>query len=89
MTADRGGAVEKTVKISYYAILREQSGTSEEVVKTAAVTVADLYAEVRSRHDFSLPKERMSVAVDDEFVTWERELADRDHVVFVPPVAGG
>jgi len=31
----------------------------------------------------------LKVAVNEEFAAWDRELADGDRVVFIPPVAGG
>lgn len=81
--------VGKTVSIRYFALLREERGLSTETVLTEASTVAQLYNEIRVRHDLSLPIERMSVAINDEFANWSTELSDRDVVVFVPPVAGG
>jgi molybdopterin synthase sulfur carrier subunit len=41
--------------IQYFAVLREQAGRSHERVTTTAATPADLYAELRGRHGFTLP----------------------------------
>jgi molybdopterin-guanine dinucleotide biosynthesis protein A len=77
------------LKIQYFALMREQSGRSEETVETLASTPADLYAELRARHGFTLPQEQLKVAVNSEFAAWSRRLAAGDAVVFIPPVAGG
>jgi len=79
----------KHVSIQYFAALREQVGLHEERVQTRATTPAELYAELRERHHFSLPVESLRVAVNDEFADWAQALADGDVVVFLPPVAGG
>jgi molybdopterin converting factor subunit 1 len=77
------------LRVQYFAILREQRGLNEEVVETASATAAQLYEELRARHGFSLPINRMRVVVNESFVDWEHTLSDGDRVVFVPPVAGG
>lgn len=79
----------KTVRVRYFAILREQRGLDEESVATAAATAAELYEELRIRHRFTLPAERLRVAVNDEFGSWGAAVRDGDALVFVPPVAGG
>ncbi|MDZ4837027.1 MAG: MoaD/ThiS family protein [Candidatus Melainabacteria bacterium] len=81
--------VGKTVRIRYFALLREERGLSAETISTEAATVGQLYNEMRSKHDFSLPQDRMSVAINDQFANWSEKLNDNDVVVFVPPVAGG
>jgi molybdopterin converting factor subunit 1 len=77
------------LKIQYYAILREQAGRSAESVETSAATPADLYAELQSRHRFTLAPAQLKVAVNSEFADWSCRLAPGDAVVFIPPVAGG
>jgi molybdopterin converting factor subunit 1 len=79
----------KTVRVRYFAILREQRGLDEESIATAAATAAELYEELRVRHRFTLPAERLRVAVNDEFGSWGAAVRDGDALVFVPPVAGG
>jgi len=79
----------KNVHIKYYAILREQRGASSDVVETCARTAAELYSEMKERYGFSLPHDRMSVAINDQFASWNDEIKSKDVVVFVPPVAGG
>lgn len=77
------------LKIQYFALLREQSGCSEETVDTAATTPADLYGELKARYGFTLTREQLKVAVNSEFASWSHRLAAGDAVVFIPPVAGG
>jgi molybdopterin converting factor subunit 1 len=78
-----------TVHIQYFAILREQRGLARESLTTAATTAAALYEELRTRHGFSLPVDRVRAAINEEFVAWETPLRDGQTVVFIPPVAGG
>ena len=77
------------LKVQYYAIMREQAGRSEEAIETSAGTPADLYAELSGRYRFSLAREQLKVAVNNEFCDWSRPLAAGDAIVFIPPVAGG
>lgn len=75
--------------IQYFAILREQRGLTNETLTTSALTPSALYNELRARHQFSLPADRVRAAVNDEFVAADATLRDGDRVVFIPPVAGG
>ncbi len=77
------------VRLHYYALFREQAGRQEEIVETAALTPAALYAELADRHGFKLPISQLKVAVNAAFDDWNRTLRDDDEVVFIPPVAGG
>jgi len=78
-----------TIQVQYFAILREQRGVSQEKLTTAASTPAALYDELRSRHNFTLPADRIRAAVNDTFIDSAAPLHDGDRVVFIPPVAGG
>ncbi|HEU5081474.1 MAG TPA: MoaD/ThiS family protein [Opitutaceae bacterium] len=75
--------------LTYFAILREQRGATEETVETDAPTARDLYDELKLRHRFSLPAERVRVAINGDFSDWSTELEDGQRVSFIPPVAGG
>jgi molybdopterin converting factor subunit 1 len=77
------------IQVQYFAILREQRGLATEDLTTQAATTAALYDELRARHGFSLPRERIRAAVNDAFVEASAPLRDGDRVVFIPPVAGG
>ena len=75
--------------IQYFAILREERGLPEEALQTHAENPAQLYHELKNRHGLSFPEERLKVAVNDEFTSWDVSLSDGDSVVFIAPVAGG
>jgi molybdopterin converting factor subunit 1 len=77
------------LKIQYFAFLREERGLSEETLQTQAKNPAQLFQELAQRHGISFPMDRLKVAINDEFTSWEAPLSDGDAVVFIPPVAGG
>lgn len=79
----------RTLRVQYYAILREQAGRSEETLDTSAATPAELYDELRRRHPFQLTASQLKVALNSEFSDWQTPLRHGDTVVFIPPVAGG
>jgi molybdopterin converting factor subunit 1 len=81
--------VSKTISVQYFAILREERGVPQEKLSTAAATPAALYDELRTRHHFTLPGDRVRAAVNDAFVAADTPLHEGDRVVFIPPVAGG
>lgn len=78
-----------TVHVQYFALLREQAGTTRETLATPARTPRELYDALRLRHPFTLDAELLRVAVNGEFGDWQQPLAEGDTVVFIPPVAGG
>jgi molybdopterin converting factor subunit 1 len=77
------------LRLQYFASLRERRGLSQEELVTSAATPAGLYAELSGRHGFTLPVERVRVAVNGEFAELTHPLKSGDEVVFIPPVAGG
>ncbi|MCA9406061.1 MAG: MoaD/ThiS family protein [Candidatus Omnitrophica bacterium] len=79
----------KIIKITYYALLREQRGLSEEEIQTTASTPAELYAELQKQHSFNLSTDILKVAVNNAFADWKISLKNGDHLTFIPPVAGG
>jgi molybdopterin converting factor subunit 1 len=78
-----------TIQVQYFAILREQRGVAQEKLSTTAATPGELYDELRSRYNFTLPANRIRAAVNDAFVDAATPLANGDRIVFIPPVAGG
>jgi len=79
----------REVRVHYYALLRDEAGCAEERLVTAGATAGELYAELRERYRFSLPPERLRVAINAGFAEWDTPLAAGDLIVFIPPVAGG
>jgi len=77
------------VTVLYFASLRDAAGTGEDTVDTEAASLRALYDQLRGRHGFALPAERLRVAVDGAFAHWDDALADGSEVAFIPPVSGG
>ena len=77
------------IRISYYAVLREQRGLDEENLLVESADLRELYLRLEKAYGFSLSQKQIFPAVNDEFCAWERPLLPGDHVVFIPPVAGG
>ena len=78
-----------SVRVQYFAVLREDAGRSEETLETPARTLGDLYDELRARYGFGLTRDRVKVVVNEAFDEWSRPVREGDTVVFIPPVAGG
>jgi len=79
----------RTIRVQYYALLREQAGRSDETLTTNSRTPRELYDELAARYPFTLPADLLRVAVNAEFGDWSQTLRTGDAVVFIPPVAGG
>ena len=79
----------KSVKLYYYAILREKAGMSHETRQTDAETFRELYGELCSLYNFPLDASRVRVAVADAYVDMDQAVEDGFEVTFIPPVAGG
>jgi molybdopterin converting factor small subunit len=77
------------ITLRYYAILREQRGLAEEIFVTTHTTPRMIYQDLSARYSFTLPVDRIGVAVGDAFADLDRPLVDGDTVIFIPPVAGG
>jgi sulfur-carrier protein len=82
-------AIKRSVKVRYFALLREERGLGEETIDTSADTLLDLYQELQSTHGFALPASKLRVAIKDEFVSFDTKVEDQADIIFVPPVAGG
>jgi molybdopterin converting factor small subunit len=89
MSKDQPRTSSIPVALRYFAILREQSGIAEEMLETVAPTAIDLYRELQGKYKFTLPADRVAVAINGSFSPSDRALAPGDSVVFIPPVAGG
>jgi sulfur-carrier protein len=81
------------IDVLYFAWVRERIGLPGEKIETAAVTVADLVAELRAREDrydiaFS-DVTALRVALDQEMAEFSAPLAGVREVAFFPPMTGG
>lgn len=79
----------QTITVQYFAQLREQTGLTQETWETAAETPDALYAEIQAKHGTTPSLSQLKVAINQKFSSLETPLKSGDHVVFIPPVAGG
>ena len=79
----------KVITIRYFAMLREELGRDTETVQTEVTSASDLYDELQRRRRFSLGRQHLALAINDELAAWDQRLRDGDVVAFLPPVSGG
>ena len=79
----------KTLTVLYFASLRDAAGVPEEHVRSDAADLRELYTQLQVRHGFSMPADRLRVAVDDAFADWETPLRNGSRIALIPPVSGG
>jgi molybdopterin synthase sulfur carrier subunit len=77
------------VRVSYFAVLRERRGATQETLATDAATPRELYERLRAQYQFPLTVRQARVAINDAFADWDAALGEGDRVAFIPPVAGG
>jgi molybdopterin synthase sulfur carrier subunit len=77
-----------SVTVLYFASLRDAAGCASETVAPTA-RLGELYDALRARHGFVLPRERVRVARNGDFATWDDRVGDGDEIAFLPPVSGG
>ena len=77
-----------SITVLYFASLRDAAGRDSEQLPLPA-SLRGLYDELRARHGFGLPAERLRVAVDGAFAAWDTPLREGSEVAFIPPVSGG
>lgn len=78
-----------TVRLLYFASLRDAAGVPEETVETAAADLGALYGELAARHGFAMPVAHVRVAVDGAFSRLGDAPRDGSEIAFIPPVSGG
>jgi len=79
----------KKLSISYFALLRQERGLSDEEIRTSAVNVGELFEELKALHSFQLTRLEVRAAVNSEIVSWDTSIQDGDRILLIPPVAGG
>jgi molybdopterin synthase sulfur carrier subunit len=77
-----------SITVLYFASLRDAAGRDSEQLPLPD-SLRGLYDELRARHRFTLPAERLRVAVDGAFAAWDTPLSEGSEVAFIPPVSGG
>lgn len=76
-----------TVKVKYFASLREQMGRSEECIEHEPnLTALGVWQRVSGNRTVD---EHVLTAVNFEYVESTHAIADGDEVAFFPPVTGG
>ena len=82
-----------TLRMLYFARLRERFGVGEESLLFDGATVADLLGVLRARGgawaDELAPGRSFRVAMNQDLVTLDTPLADAAEVAIFPPVTGG
>lgn len=79
----------KTLEILYFASLAEQAGKDEEHIQFEGDSLSELYQHLKRQYGFTLPPEKLAVAINHEITHWQTAIHDGDIIAFVPPVAGG
>lgn len=74
--------------VLYFASLRDAAGRDSEPVDHDGDLRA-LYLTLQARHGFTLPVERLRVAMDGAFARWDAVPGEGAEVAFIPPVSGG
>lgn len=77
------------VTVLYFASLRDAAGVASESLRTGAATLRALYQELRAKHGFVFPPERLRVSMDAAFVAWDAAPREGAEIAFIPPVSGG
>ena len=77
-----------TIKVRYFAMLREQKGCAEEPIQCASgTTVSELYLQLFPEKG---PEQiRVGFAVNLNQVGSDTVLEEGDEVAFLPPLGGG
>lgn len=82
-----------TVRVRYFAALRERLGRTEEQFELDALpaaSVAGVFEHLVSREpSLSRLRAHLRAAVNQDFVPFETQLQGGDEVAFIPPVSGG
>ncbi|GFH36783.1 molybdenum cofactor biosynthesis protein MoaE [Streptomyces pacificus] len=80
------------VQVLYFGILREMyvQAREEHFSLASGATVADLVERIGERHPPFVPiRERIRIAVNEEFAASGHVLSSGDTVALIPPIAGG
>ena len=79
------------VKVLFFASLREQVGTAELTV--SAGNLAEVYQQIAvilgEQAVQTLRNENIRIAINQDLIEADQQLADGDEVAFLPPVTGG
>lgn len=78
-----------TVRVLFFAYLRERCGSREITVELpAGASLEDLWQTLRCRYE-NFGAERLRFAVNQVYVDNSHTLQENDEVALIPPVSGG
>ena len=77
-----------SVTVLYFAGLRDAAGVASETLPRPG-SLRELYAGLQARHALPFAAERLRVAVDGAFCSWDAPVAEGAEIAFIPPVSGG
>jgi len=77
-----------SIKVVYFASLKELLGHSETLLPTPTSTVSVIDIWQQANPDLTIPSNTLA-AVNMEYVSLEHPVIDNDEVAFFPPVTGG
>jgi molybdopterin synthase sulfur carrier subunit len=76
-----------SIKVRYFASLKDLMGRSEEeIIFVNRVSVKDVLIQVSENRNIP---QNILAAINMEYVEFEAKVADGDEVAFFPPVTGG
>ena len=78
-----------SVRVRYFAVLRDRAGVGEEPYETDAVTVRALVEELIVNRSLGLPSPLVRAALNGQFAADDDPITEGDELVLLPPVAGG
>jgi molybdopterin converting factor subunit 1 len=81
-----------TVRVLYFAGLRDAVGMSEETLALpeGVTTVAALAGHLAARHEaYAARRGHVRIARNEAFAADDEAIADGDVIALIPPVAGG
>jgi molybdopterin converting factor small subunit len=78
-----------TYHVQYYGLLADRRGLAKETIQHVADTPAALYQDLLKNYPLGLSQNNLRAAVNDEIVSWDHPLTDKDNIAFLPPMSGG
>ncbi|MFL2756287.1 MAG: MoaD/ThiS family protein [Dehalococcoidia bacterium] len=81
------------ITVLYFASYKDKSGINKEYLLlelTNEYTISDILEIILTNHpNISTPKDKIVVAINEEYQTHEYKINDGDIIALIPPVSGG
>lgn len=77
------------ITVLYFASLAERAKTDSETLDVTTCEVVAIYEQLSAKYGFDLPQDKVAVAINHEFASWQDVITSGDVLAFIPPVAGG